>query len=232
MSVEKIEEFNYWNKSIAFMAGCDEVGRGPLAGPVVASCFSYNQSPEALETLVKELGVTDSKKLTRKKRLEILKNLEINIDQVNPGKKYEIDSSILKGLEFSLVEIQHDTIDNINILNASLKAMKESFLLLFKENKGVLMVDGNKSCLKKDYEDFVDEKTLVKGDQRSGLIALASILAKEYRDLLMEKYGKKYPGYGFESHAGYPTKKHKEAIQKLGVTQIHRKTFKGVKEHL
>ena len=107
--------------------------------------------------------------------------------------------------------------------------MGEAFLLLHKKSdKGILLIDGNKKC--NIRRDGIDETTLIKGDQRSTLIALASIVAKQYRDNLMELYAKKYPVYGFESHAGYPTKKHKEAIIKNGISKIHRKTFKGVKE--
>jgi len=125
-------------------------------------------------------------------------------------------------------------IDRMNILRASLYAMRESFLSIYKftnsHGLGSLIVDGNHAP---DFEGptSFDVNPLVKGDSKSALVALASIVAKEYRDKLMTDYAVTYPGYGLESNAGYPTKMHKEAIKEYGVLPIHRRSFKGVKEH-
>jgi ribonuclease HII len=230
-----MEDLNYLKKNYDYIAGCDEVGRGPLAGPVVAGCFYLELkklTPKMIKMLffeLEKLGVDDSKKLTNAKRNYILDSLGIKLENLEPEQKYSFTNQKFTGLSYSIKEIQHDEIDKINILQASLKAMAKAFLLLQKKDyKGVLLIDGNKRCNIK--QKGIDETPLIKGDQRSILIALASIVAKQYRDQLMELYAKKYPVYGFESHAGYPTKKHKEAIVKNGISPIHRKTFKGVKE--
>jgi len=214
-----------------FIAGCDEVGRGPLAGPVVGCCVyastNDNKSLLAALTYLKELGVTDSKKLTEKKRIKILN--ELNVDLSLVGQKVSL---IVKNLQitYSIQEVSETLIDEINILNASLLAMKKSYLNCTDNNDGVLLIDGNKEL--KEMPEGLRMETIVKGDSKSIIIGLASVIAKEYRDNLMKKLGEKYPGYGLESHAGYPTVKHKEAISQLGVTPIHRKSFKGVKEHV
>ena len=116
----------------------------------------------------------------------------------------------------------------MNILQASLSAMKQASLSLNANEQDQILIDGNKTFTIENCR--ID--AVIKGDSKSRVIALASIIAKVYRDKLMQKYGKKYPGYGLENHAGYPTKFHKEAIIQLGVTPIHRKTFKGVKEFI
>ena len=126
-------------------------------------------------------------------------------------------------------ELHAPRIDEINILQASLEAM----MLAMKEScpvhlPGMILIDGNKTF---KYEvDHVEKIAVIKGDSKSLLIGLASIAAKEYRDQFMKNLGEKYPGYGWEHNAGYPTKKHLEAITLLGVTQLHRLTFNGVKE--
>ena len=107
--------------------------------------------------------------------------------------------------------------------------MKECTHELTRDESAQAFFDGNK--IPKELRSNISAEAIVKGDSKSALIALASIMAKEFRDLKMEKLALKYPGYGFEKHAGYPTVFHKEAIKNLGVTPIHRKTFKGVKEY-
>ena len=227
-------DLNYFKKYInqknIFIAGCDEVGRGPLAGPVVASCVllhqkQYNEE-EFLQILhwLRLLGVSDSKKLTHVKREEIVNKLELNLmsDQVL-NLKFSKNAEI----RICIQETSVDKIDEINILNASLLAMRNAFLKLFKKNtKGTLLIDGNKTFL--TGETIV--VAVVKGDTKSTLIGLASIVAKVYRDRLMTKLGEQFPGYFWEKNAGYGTAKHIEAIKKLGITSIHRKSFKGVKE--
>ena len=232
-----MEDLDYLKSKDTFLAGTDEVGRGPLAGPVVGCCFSLNnvtkKKVKNLFEFAKEWEVTDSKKLTQIKRLKIISALGLNLETIKPSQKLIIDIPKVEGLNFSLTEISHDIIDEINILQASLLAMRTSFYKCAEEIDslfGEVLIDGNK--LLKIEKDNVRETPLVKGDSRSVLIGLSSIVAKEYRDLLMQKLGAKFPGYGLEKHAGYPTKTHKESIAKLGPSAIHRKTFKGVKEHL
>lgn len=212
------------------ITGIDEVGRGPLAGPVVSCSVSFTQKLkdenefEEFLNLLSSFNVTDSKKLTINKRKKIIEDLSIELDI---DQKKTIIVSENAQLNYFISEISVDEIDKINILNASLKSMKNSFENL-KTHTGIVLIDGNKK-FKTDYESTYE--TVVKGDSKSLLIGLASIIAKEYRDLLMSDYDEKYPGYFWKDNAGYGTKKHLDAILELGVTPIHRTTFKGVKEH-
>lgn len=220
--LEKIENFDA-------IAGCDEVGRGPLAGPVVGACVVVKKEFLTAENLsyLFELGVTDSKKLTTKKRKKILELLAISNYKINQKNKLFITDKF--PIEFSVRELSNIVIDDINILAASLKAMGEAYIDCRSEAKTKLLIDGNK-ILDLNLEDTFEEP-VVKGDSKSVIIGLASIIAKEYRDDLMIEMSQKYPEYGLDRHAGYPTKAHKEAIVKYGVTPIHRKSFKGVKEY-
>ncbi len=222
-------DLDYSSKS--FLAGCDEVGRGPLAGPVVGCCvyIETHDSKKLREALdyLNDLGVTDSKKLTEKKRCKILEALNVDLSQNAVRLNLPVKNL---NLQFSIREVSQTLIDEINILNASLLAMKKAFLNCTSSNDGILLIDGNKGL--QEMPKSLQMETIVKGDSKSIIIGLASVIAKEYRDRLMKTFGEKYPGYGLESHAGYPTPKHKEAIANLGVTPIHRKSFKGVKEHI
>lgn len=204
------------------LIGVDEVGRGPIAGPVVACAVKITSGQEKfLEELIK-LGVTDSKKLSTKKREIILKALEINTDSLNSGVLYEREF-----FSFSLYELSHLEIDKINILKASLLCMKMATEALNPADACVL-IDGNKSF---DVSSLKIQ-TVVGGDAKSFTIGLASIIAKEFRDKKMSELSKIYKGYGFESNAGYPTKEHLEALLKLGVTPVHRKSYAPVKKLL
>jgi ribonuclease HII len=223
----------YSSKNNIFIAGCDEVGRGPLAGPVVAACASIHQKnynleemTEILELLI-FLGVSDSKKIPQIKREEIVTDLGLTLftDQM-----LSIEISKNAELRICIQEISVDVIDEINILNASLTAMKKSFEKSCLEGYGgIVLIDGNKKFI--SYRRDVELEAVVKGDTKSVLIGLASVVAKVYRDRLMQDLAKKYPGYAWEKNAGYGTKNHLEAIAALGVTPIHRKTFRGVKEY-
>ena len=177
--------------------------------------------------------MTDSKKLTQVKRLKVITALGLDVEKLVSSQKLNISLLGIEGLSFSLTEISNTKIDDINILQASLLAMSESFkncCVDLSKNYGEVLIDGNK-YLKIDKKN-IRETTLIKGDSRSVLIGLSSIVAKEFRDTLMKSFGRKYPGYGLEQHAGYPTKAHKDAIANMGPTPIHRRTFKGVKEYL
>ncbi len=180
------------------VAGVDEVGRGCLAGPVVAGAVILDLSKPLPE------GLNDSKKLSKKKREIISKEIKEH------------------ALVYALGQIEADKIDKINILEATKKAMILAVQNL-KVNADFLLVDAlelkNISLL---------QKAIIKGDAVSASIAAASIVAKVYRDNLMKDFAKIYPEYGFERHAGYGTKAHFEALRNHGVTSIHRKSFRGV----
>jgi ribonuclease HII len=184
----------------------DEVGRGPLAGPVVTCALYIKADLDIPKELL--LIANDSKKLTHKKR-EYICNYIKNISNI----KYVVFS------------IDNKEIDRINILNATLRAFKESVLLLEKKIKhkpDLVLIDGNRRI---PSFDKYNQKLIVKGDSKIFSIALASIVAKEYRDNLMIKYSKKYCKYGFEQNKGYGTEKHIKAIREFGLCKIHRKSF-------
>lgn len=178
-------------------AGCDEAGRGCLAGPVVAAAVILD-----LETAT-ELGLNDSKKLSEKKRDEL---------------RIQIES---RAIAWSVSFVSHDKIDEINILQASFLAMRESVDTLFIRPDHIL-IDGNR---------FVSSPTMpphtciIKGDAKFASIAAASILAKTHRDQFMRKKSIEYPAYQWSSNFGYPTKAHREAIKASGASPLHRMTF-------
>lgn len=177
-------------------AGCDEVGRGCIAGPVVAASviFPKDYSNESIK---------DSKVISPKKRILIEK---------------EIKSS---AIAWSVSEIDNKRIDKENILNASISAMHAAL-----ENLRVIpkyiIVDGNKF---KKYKD-IEHRCIIKGDSKYLSIAAASIIAKNYRDKLMKKLSEKHNQYDWHKNFGYPTKSHRDAIKKFGITELHRKSFK------
>ena len=180
-----------------YICGCDEAGRGPLAGPVcAASCIL----PDDFDTSI----LDDSKKLSEKKRAE----LEILIKE--------------KALCWSTVLIFQDEIDEINILNATMKAMKLSYLRISRQFPvSRFLVDGNRKPPVTDTE----VETIVKGDAKIPQIMAASILAKTERDRYMINMDRLYPEYGFAIHKGYGTRRHYEAIKEYGPTPLHRLSF-------
>lgn len=177
------------------VAGIDEAGRGPLAGPVVCACVIM---PLTRENIID--GINDSKKLSEKKR-ELL-----------------FDKIIEKAISYSIIEIDEKTIDEINILNATKLGMKKALENL-KVKPDVVLIDAVK------IDTNILQENIIKGDAKSYNIAAASILAKVYRDRLMVEISKNYPEYGFEKHKGYGTKVHVEALKKYGKCEIHRNTF-------
>lgn len=216
-----------------FLAGCDEVGRGPLAGPVVAACTSIEIKKFdeiELKSLLKawtKLGVTDSKKLKSKERSSIL--TKFSIIKLEAFQNYTLYSSKNIHIVINIQEISPVKIDQINILEASLLAMKEAMLASTPSGlPGLILIDGNKKL--KMISPLLEQMPVVKGDLKSLLIGLASIFAKEYRDELMRENARLFPVYGWEQNSGYPTKKHLEAISEHGITKLHRLTFRGVKE--
>lgn len=177
------------------IAGIDEAGRGPLAGPVVCACVIM---PLEKDKIIE--GVNDSKKLSEKKREMLFEKI------------------LATAIAYSIIEINVKTIDEINILNATKLGMKKA-LENIKIKPDIVLIDAVK------IETDIVQENIIKGDAKSYNIASASILAKVYRDRLMEKLAVEYPEYGFEKHKGYGTKLHIENLKKYGKTPIHRKTF-------
>jgi len=176
-------------------AGCDEAGRGPLAGPVFAAAVIWPQN-----LLINE--IRDSKKLNEKQRIKLHTLIEEN------------------AIDYAVSMVSESEIDKINILNASILAMHNSLSEL-RDDFNFILVDGNRF---KAYGE-IEYETIVKGDDKYLSIAAASILAKFYRDEHMLQLHKIYPQYGWNTNKGYPTKKHIEAIQKYGICEFHRKSF-------
>jgi len=186
---------------VELLAGVDEVGRGPLAGPVVAAAVILN--PEKLIE-----GLNDSKKINQKKREQLSIEIKAN------------------ALAWSLGRAEVEEIDELNILKASLLAMKRAVELL-KIDPKMVVVDGQYTP-DIDYEKIA----IIKGDNLVPAISAASIIAKVARDDEMIRFDEVYPGYGFSSHKGYPTKQHIESLEKLGITEIHRRSFAPVAKYL
>jgi ribonuclease HII len=212
----------------------DEVGRGPLGGPVVVSAVKVivwdKISLKEICNFLRPIGVTDSKKLTPDSRRQILNKLGIHNLSFRTTGMIEV-----AGLELSYVtwDMDHNIIDSENILAASLRGMKEACLHLSEQKKipTTVLIDGHKN-LRWDSVSPWNEVPIIQGDSKSVLIGLASMIAKEKRDIYMRDMHDLYPQYGFASHFGYPTKEHRQAIEQYGPCPIHRKTFKGVKEFL
>lgn len=195
IDTQKIFDFDRskLSENIRLIAGIDEVGRGPLAGPVVTACVIM-----PYDNMIN--GVYDSKKVSKKNR-ERLYNEIIN-----------------SAISYSITMRDEREIDRVNILNATKEAMIEAYHNL-KIKPDLLMIDAVSLNVAEK------ESPIVKGDETSYAIACASILAKVYRDRLMENYATKYPEYDFEHNVGYGTKKHIKAIKANGITDIHRLSF-------
>ena len=190
-----------YDSSIAkFIAGVDEAGRGPLAGSVVAAAVILDDN-QAID------GLTDSKRLSAQQRCD----LEGKIKQ--------------RAIAWAVAEASHSEIDQINILQASLLAMKRAILQLAQQPQLVL-VDGNRLP---DLENY-QMQAIVKGDLTEPCISAASILAKEYRDRQMLELDAIYPQYEFARHKGYPTALHRELLKQHGACPVHRLSFKPVRE--
>jgi ribonuclease HII len=181
------------------VAGVDEVGRGPLFGPVVAAAVVL---PEGCLLG----GLTDSKQLKESERVR----LDALVREV--------------AVCWAIAEVDAATIDRINILQASRLAMRLAVERLAEE-PDFLLIDGNKRI-----EARCGQRTIVKGDARSLSIAAASVVAKVYRDRLLDEFAERFPGYGLGRNKGYPTKEHRDALKRLGPTEMHRRSFCGVVE--
>lgn len=196
-------DFSLEDQCDGIVCGLDEVGRGPLAGPVVAACVVIPKDKRMLDFISE---IQDSKKLSLKKREELY-------------------DKITTHFPYAISEITPEEIDDINILQASLKAMKTAHDTL--DNIEYALVDGNKAP-----QLSSQTTTVVKGDSKSKTIAAASIIAKVHRDRIMLALSKKYPHYGWSSNSGYPTKQHRAAIQEHGITPHHRKSFAPVRDFI
>lgn len=195
-------ENKLYKQNINYIGGVDEVGRGPLVGPVVAACCVLPKD------FVLE-GLTDSKKLSEKKR--------------NVFFDYIKDNCICYGIGI----VEPEIIDEVNIYQATKIAMKEAISKVEKQIKlEHVLIDAM------PLELDIPTTSIIKGDSKSISIAAASVLAKVTRDSMMYELDKKYPQYGYASHKGYPTKKHLEAIHKYGLIEGYRKTYGPVREIL
>lgn len=196
MAKTNLQPLPWCNDASVIEAGCDEAGRGCLAGPVTAAAV-------ILPAGFTHPWLNDSKKLTERRRDELRAIIE------------------REAVAWAVAMVDNEEIDRINILNASILAMHRALDALSVRPEAVI-VDGNRF---KPYRDL-PWTTFVKGDGRFGNIAAASILAKTHRDELMKTLDSRYPGYGWAINKGYPTAAHREAITQLGPTPLHRMTFR------
>lgn len=195
-------EIELMDKGYSLIAGVDEVGRGPLAGPVVAAACIFDRDVDIV-------GIDDSKKLSEKKREQLF-------DEIKD-----------KALAYGIGEASCEVIDEINILEATKlamrKAIEEADLMLASKGRDKIQIVIFDAIKINDLDK--EQMSVIKGDHTYFSIAAASILAKVTRDNLMKEYDKTYPEYGFASNKGYGTKAHYEGIKKAGITEIHRKSF-------
>ena len=182
------------------IGGIDEAGRGPLAGPVVSSCVVWQALPH------NRTGINDSKLLSPRGRLNAFSWIARHAFRIGIG------------------IASHDEIDNLNIHRASLLSMRRALMDTGVEPRLVL-VDGRHAI-----DGAAEAKAVTGGDRKCFFIAAASIVAKVVRDHIMDCYHELYPRYGFDKNRGYPTDRHRSAIKDFGITPIHRRTFRGVKE--
>lgn len=203
--MEEVDLYKYeselYSKGIKYIAGVDEVGRGPLVGPVVTACVILPRD------FVLE-GLTDSKKLTEKKR--------------NLFYDYIMDHAISVGIGIKSEKI----IDEVNIYEATKLAMYEAIEKSTVRPEHVLI-----DAMKLDKLDM-PSTSIIKGDAKSISIAAASVIAKVTRDRMLDELDLKYPMYGFKNNKGYPTKKHIEAIEQFGIIEEHRRTFGPVADYI
>ena len=195
--LKKLKELDnfYYDKGINYIAGIDEAGRGPLAGPVVVACVIMKK-----DSMIE--GINDSKKVTENRR----------------EKLYELITN--EAIAFSTSIINHDVIDEINILNATKLGVTKCIESISKKPELILI-----DALNNIDTKGIKFESIIKGDAKSYLIAAASIVAKVTRDRIMRQWDEIYPEYGFEKHKGYGTKAHIEGIKEFGLCSIHRRSF-------
>jgi ribonuclease HII len=202
----RLAEMTVFDSGTRLIAGVDEVGRGPLAGPVVAAAVILDPS-RPID------GLKDSKQLTARARLRLAREIR------------------QRALCFALAFADEREVDEINVLQASLVAMRRAVLRLRVEPDHVI-VDGNRPPSFEGLKARYSVETRIKGDQTVPSVSAASILAKVCRDRLMRRWDRNFPGYGFASNFGYPTRAHIEGLKSLGPCPIHRLSFRPVYEVL
>jgi ribonuclease HII len=202
----RLAEMTVFDSGTRLIAGVDEVGRGPLAGPVVAAAVILDPS-RPID------GLKDSKQLTARARLRLAREIR------------------QRSLCFALAFADEREVDEINVLQASLVAMRRAVLRLRVEPDHVI-VDGNRPPSFEGLKARYSVETRIKGDQTVPSVSAASILAKVCRDRLMRRWDRNFPGYGFASNFGYPTRAHIEGLKSLGPCPIHRLSFRPVYEVL
>ncbi len=206
------EEKKLWKQGFKSVAGLDEAGRGPLAGPIVAGAVIVPLSgtktpPSGVVRHLMNLKINDSKKLSKKQREFFYEKLTND-----------------KNIQWGVGIVSERIIDKINILEATKLAMQKAIKDLG-TNSSFLLIDGNFGLQAK-----IPQKSIIKGDSKVFSIAAASIISKVTRDRMMQKMHKKYPNYGFDKHKGYGTALHIKNLEKFGPCKIHRKTFYPVNE--
>ncbi len=194
-------------RNYKYIVGIDEVGRGPIAGPVMVGAFCVARKDT--NTVLTDLeGITDSKKLTEKRR-------ELYVERIKALQKKGLVSIAIVGVSAAIIDAQ-------GIVPAIKSALARTLRKLnINPEQVYVYLDGGLSAPKQ----YIHQETVIKGDSKIWQIGAASVVAKVLRDKKMIEYGKQYPGYGFEQHKGYGTKLHREMIKENGVTDIHRKTW-------
>lgn len=202
-------------KNYKYTIGIDEVGRGPVAGPVAVGAVMVSEE-KMKEVVERFLNFKDSKKLTPKRRNEWFANI----------RQAQKDGL----LEYKVVFVDNKNIDNFGIvpsitscIDNSLKQLQNGWVLGTHSSECLVLLDGGLRA----PEEFSNQQTIIKGDEKELVIALASIMAKVTRDTLMCKFALEYPEYGFEKHKGYGTKAHLEMVVKHGLCPLHRESFLG-----
>jgi ribonuclease HII len=190
---------NGWGAGAQWVVGIDEAGRGPLAGPVVAAAVM-------LDPKRRICGLRDSKQLSPQRRAVLAQRIRA------------------RAVCFAIAQAEPEEIDRINILQATLLAMRRALLALSHRPVRIL-IDGNRAPQLDDCFGDCEVRTIIGGDDRVPCISAASIIAKTYRDALMAELDKSYPGYGLGVHFGYATAAHREALSRLGPSPIHRRSF-------
>ena len=215
--VSSREEKKFWAKGYNIVVGLDEAGRGPLAGPVVASAVFVKDFKKHKDLSKIFLGVKDSKKLSATKREEFFRLISKN-----------------PFLDFGVGIVSEKVIDKINVLQATKLAMKEALEDLIRKNENFnvecLIIDGNFKL--NNLDQTIIQKPIIKADEKVFSCVLAGIVAKVTRDRIMKKEHKKYPQYGFNRNKGYGTFSHLKNIEKFGACKIHRKTFAPIRNSI
>ncbi len=222
------------------IVGIDEVGRGPLAGPVCVCAFLADKKSFNYITKNCPVEIRDSKKMTGNRRQEVVKFIEEAFPLGGSASRFEVEQKVAKQdrsalkVDYEIISVSSKIIDSKGISFAIKFALEKALTALVSRNsdesekeksfnKFTILLDGGL----KAPACFKHQETIIKGDDKEIAISLASILAKEYRDSVMKKLSKKvaYAKYGFDQHVGYGTRKHRDAIKKFGLSDIHRKSF-------